>query len=185
MFIVKRKICSFMFGGFVRTIRMGSFPLPADRDVGPVLSDGEGGGAEHSRLHGLLRVVGLYLGLHGVPDLALLQHLGDGLDVRGHIAVLVPGSRGAPDHLDDLLQGDGRLQGPQELDGLAGGQELDGDDLLHVPHHLQALPGSEAAHGDVVLRPGTGGQRVHTGRVAESLQWSTVKPGTERQCVLI
>ena len=125
-----------MFGGFVRSIRVGSFSLPADRDVRPVLSDGEGGGTEHSRLHGLLGVVGLYLGLHGVPDLPLLQHLGDGLDVRGHVAVLVPGRRGAPHHLDDLLKGDGRLQRPQELDGLAGGQQLDGDDLLHVAHNL-------------------------------------------------
>ena len=180
MFIVKCKIFLFMFGGFVRTIRVGSFSLPADRDVRPVLSYSEGGWTEHSRLHGLLGVVGLYLGLHGVPDLPLLEQLGDGLDVRGHVAVLVPGSHGAPDDLDDLLQGDGRLQRPQELDGLAGGQQLYGDDLLHVPHHLQALPGSEAAHGDVVLRPGTGGQRVHTGRVAESLQWFRVKPWRRR-----
>ena len=149
---------------------MRGFPLPAVRDVRPVLSDGEGGGTEDSRLHGLLGVVGLYLGLHCVPDLALLQHLGGCLDVRGHVAVLVPGRHGAPDHLDDLLQGDGRLQGPEELDGLTGGQQLDGDDLLDVPHHLEALPGSEAAHGDVVLSPGTRGQGVHTGRVAESLQ---------------
>ena len=87
--VVVHSIYSIKFMNFAgRSVGERCFPFPVDRDVGPVLPAGEGGGAEHSGLHRLLGVVSLYLGPHGVPNLPILQHLGDGLDVRGHVAVL-------------------------------------------------------------------------------------------------
>ena len=50
--------------------------------------------------------------------------------------VLVPGPRDRPDGLVDLLERRRGLERPQELDGLAGGQQLDGNHLLDVAHNL-------------------------------------------------
>ena len=50
--------------------------------------------------------------------------------------VLVPGPRDRPDGLVDLLERRRGLERTQELDGLAGGQQLNGDHLLDVAHNL-------------------------------------------------
>ncbi len=77
-------------------------PLAAWQGVGPLLPQGEGGGAEDPGLDVLLCVVVLDVMLDGSPDLLLFEEpAGDG-DVRRHVAVLVPGRHHASHHLVNL-----------------------------------------------------------------------------------
>ena len=63
------------------------------------------------------------------PNFSLLQHVDRLLDVRGHEPVLGPSRNLASNDADDLLQGLGRRQRPEKLDGLASSQKFDGDHL--------------------------------------------------------
>jgi len=65
----------------------------------------------------------------------------------------------------DLLEDRGRLEWPQDVEGLAGSEQLEGDNLRHVLDDLKGLARGEATHADVVLLAGGGRDAVGRRRV--------------------